>query len=274
MPIFRPQPDLLKFENHCPGARMLGTCLVCYLRFSQQSCEIKQFDSHLTEEQTEAQKGHLIGSCSLQDWTWTTLRSVCLVNVALTQIAPPPPSTPVNLPYFPFLPQPRLEGVIIVLHSAGHFSGSGETMAGGMWAWPLRRGRAHEAQKDDEGFSYSLPRTVRRPLLTSAPFISSCFPGGRGPEKVVLPLLGAGVQWALQDRESSWEGKTHSMKQAEGDPSPTKLLLKQAGMASPTYAGRLVLTLTVFSHSLCSWGSDIWGLSDQGETVPARAASS
>ena len=37
-----------------------------YLHFSQQSCEIKESDSHLTEEQTEAQRGHLTGSHSLQ----------------------------------------------------------------------------------------------------------------------------------------------------------------------------------------------------------------
>ena len=132
MPIFRPQPDLLKLENHGSGARTLGTCLVCSLHFSQQYCEIKEFDSHLTEEQTEAQRGHLTGSHSLQDWTWTTLRSVCFVNLALTQIAPPPPTTPVNLPYFPFLPQPRLEGVIHCIP----------------FSWPLLRVWGNKGRRD------------------------------------------------------------------------------------------------------------------------------
>ena len=39
---------------------------------------------------------------------------------------------------------------------------------------------------------------------------------GKGPrEGLSVPWLGAGVHRALQDLESSWEGKTHSKKQAE-----------------------------------------------------------
>lgn len=83
---------------------------MCYLPFSQQSCEMKEFDSHLTEEQTKAQRGHLTGSHSLQDRTWTTLMSVCLVNLALIQIDPPPPSTPSYPPSLLLPPKAQTRG--------------------------------------------------------------------------------------------------------------------------------------------------------------------
>ena len=38
---------------------------------------------------------------------------------------------------------------------------------------------------------------------------------GKAQRRLVVPWLGAGMQRALQDLESSWEGKTHSKKQAE-----------------------------------------------------------
>ena len=63
----RPHSNQLKFENQCPGARTwtLRTCLVCYLSFSGQSCEVKEFYSHPTQEETKAQTGHLTHSSSL-----------------------------------------------------------------------------------------------------------------------------------------------------------------------------------------------------------------
>ena len=67
MRSLRPQSSLLKFDNHCSWARTLTfrTCLVCYLYFSWQSCEMKKFYSHPSEEETKVQTGHLTHSSSL-----------------------------------------------------------------------------------------------------------------------------------------------------------------------------------------------------------------
>ena len=73
-------------------------------------------------------------------------------------------------------------------------------------------------QRREEGQGlgpYSLPWTVHGLCWHQHSLFPLVFPGKGAQRRLVVPWLGAGVQRALQDLESSWEGKTHSKKQAE-----------------------------------------------------------
>lgn len=118
-------PDLLKFKNHCSKARKLT--LIVDLSYALPlcftvSCEVKKFYSHLTEKETEAQRGHLTDSGFLP---WPGLEfgprsGLCWVRNQMIALKPPQ----FNLPPFPSPPTalPR-EGCSLALHSAATHQG-------------------------------------------------------------------------------------------------------------------------------------------------------